>query len=98
MHGLLLGALRRRAAAVHLGEGPRPLGVRDHLGEQEGIYSWWTYRAGARGRNVGWRLDYQFATPALAATVRDVAIPREPVMSDHAPVIVTYDRSVPETP
>lgn len=69
--------------------------VREHLGESEGVYSWWTYRAGARRRNVGWRLDYQFATPALAATVRDVAIPREPVMSDHAPVIVTYDRPLP---
>lgn len=68
--------------------------VRERLGEQEGAYSWWTYRAGARGRNVGWRLDYHFATPRLAATARDVAIPREPVMSDHAPVIVAYDRSL----
>lgn len=65
--------------------------VRDHLGEAEGVYSWWTFRAGARGRNVGWRLDYQLATPSLARTVRSVDIPREPVFSDHAPVIVTYD-------
>ncbi len=72
--------------------------VREHVGEREGVYSWWTYRAGARQRNVGWRLDYQFATPGLAANVRDVAIPREPVFSDHAPVVVTYDASLGGNP
>ena len=64
--------------------------VRDRVGPETAIYSWWTYRAGARQKNVGWRLDYHLATPGLAATARGVAIPREPVLSDHAPVIVDY--------
>ena len=64
--------------------------VRARLGPDTAIYSWWTYRAGARQKNVGWRLDYHLATPGLAATARGVAIPREPVFSDHAPVIVDY--------
>lgn len=65
--------------------------VREQVGTDAEIYSWWTYRAGARQRNVGWRLDYQLATPGLAARARGAEIPREPVFSDHAPVIVRYD-------
>ena len=65
--------------------------VRERSGPETSIYSWWTYRAGARQKNVGWRLDYHLATPRLAATARAVEIPREPVFSDHAPVIVAYD-------
>lgn len=64
--------------------------VRERAGPDTAIYSWWTYRAGARQRNVGWRLDYHLATPGLAATARTADIPREPVFSDHAPVIVDY--------
>ena len=65
--------------------------VREQVGPGTEIYSWWTYRAGARQRNIGWRLDYQLATPGLAARATSAEIPREPVFSDHAPVIVTYD-------
>lgn len=72
-----------------LGLGLRDV-VREAVGDDTPIYSWWTFRAGARQKNVGWRLDYQLATPGLAATVCAVDIPREPVMSDHAPVIVEY--------
>jgi exodeoxyribonuclease III len=44
-----------------------------------GHYSWWSQRAGARERNVGWRIDYVLACPAAAAFVRDAAIhPRGP--------------------
>jgi exodeoxyribonuclease-3 len=56
-------------------------------------YSWWSLRTNARARNVGWRLDYQFATPKLAEKISFANIPMEPNLSDHAPVIIDYDIS-----
>lgn len=64
--------------------------VREHVGPDTPVYSWWSMRSGARARNVGWRLDYQLVTPGLAARVAEVDVPREPVLSDHAPVTVRY--------
>jgi exodeoxyribonuclease-3 len=71
------------------------LGLRDayreHIGPDTASYSWWSLRSGARARNVGWRLDYQLASPELAAAVSFAEIPMEPVFSDHAPVVIEYD-------
>ncbi len=53
-------------------------------------YSWWSQRGGARARNVGWRLDYQIATPGIAAKAKSTAIYTDQVFSDHAPVTVDY--------
>lgn len=53
-------------------------------------YTWWSQRGGARGRNVGWRIDYQLATPAQAAKVTKVTIDKDPPLSDHAPMLVRY--------
>lgn len=55
------------------------------------IYSWWSYRAGSKGKNKGWRIDYQMATPALAAKANEAVIEKEWDISDHAPVTITYD-------
>ncbi len=55
-------------------------------------YSWWSQRGAARAKNVGWRIDYQMVTPALAARVATCRIHSEPRFSDHAPVVVDYDR------
>ena len=44
--------------------------------------------------NVGWRLDYHLATPALAETARSVAVYKDEKFSDHAPVTVNYDMSI----
>jgi exodeoxyribonuclease III len=63
---------------------------RDHVGQETAAYSWWSNRGGARGNNVGWRLDYQFCTPKLAARVNHASIYRETFFSDHAPVILDY--------
>jgi exodeoxyribonuclease III len=63
---------------------------RDHVGEEAAFYSWWSNRGGARGNNVGWRLDYQFSTPKLAARVSNASIYRDTFFSDHAPVILEY--------
>lgn len=63
---------------------------RDLVGERPGHYSWWSTRAGVRGRNIGWRLDYQLATPGLAKLAVRGRIDKTPLLSDHAPVVVDY--------
>ncbi len=54
--------------------------------EQTGAYSWWSNIGGARDRNVGWRLDYFFVSPALWPRVDAAAIHSEVMGSDHCPV------------
>ena len=49
-------------------------------------YSWWTYRANARARNLGWRLDYNMASESLKENLADAAILNDIVHSDHCPV------------
>jgi exodeoxyribonuclease-3 len=53
-------------------------------------YTWWSQRGAARAKNVGWRIDYQIATPGMASRLRDCAIHPEPRFSDHAPFVVDY--------
>ncbi|RPE74721.1 exodeoxyribonuclease III [Vulcaniibacterium tengchongense] len=53
-------------------------------------YTWWSNRGAARANDVGWRIDYQLATPALRERLRACAIAREPRFSDHAPYTVDY--------
>ena len=57
-------------------------------------YTWWSNRGQARANNVGWRIDYQLATPGLAALARDVGVFREQRFSDHAPLVIDYDFSL----
>jgi exodeoxyribonuclease III len=54
-------------------------------------YTWWSNRGQAYARNVGWRLDYQIATPNVAKTARAAAIFKSIRFSDHAPLTVDYD-------
>jgi exodeoxyribonuclease-3 len=56
-----------------------------HPGEG-GHYSWWSYRAGARARNVGWRIDYHCVDPEFMPQVRSSVIRPEVEGSDHCPV------------
>jgi exodeoxyribonuclease III len=53
-------------------------------------YTWWSNRGQAWAKNVGWRLDYHLATPALAATAKTAAIYLDQRFSDHAPVTIDY--------
>jgi len=54
-------------------------------------YTWWSNRGQARAKNVGWRLDYHLATPAIAATAKREHIYLGERFSDHAPLIIDYD-------
>ena len=54
-------------------------------------YTWWSNRGQARAKNVGWRIDYQIASPQLRAAIKDCAIYRGKRFSDHAPYIVDYE-------
>ena len=56
-------------------------------------YTWWSNRGQAWAKNVGWRIDYQIATPAIAACARKVKIYLDNRFSDHAPLTVDYDYS-----
>jgi exodeoxyribonuclease-3 len=51
-------------------------------------YTWWTYRANARARNIGWRLDYFLVSEGLADQVKDVVILGDVMGSDHCPVLL----------
>ncbi|EGF31174.1 Exodeoxyribonuclease III [Oxalobacteraceae bacterium IMCC9480] len=54
-------------------------------------YTWWSNRGQAWANNVGWRIDYQIATPGIAATAKAVAIYKDERFSDHAPLTIEYD-------
>jgi exodeoxyribonuclease III len=54
-------------------------------------YTWWSNRGQAWAKNVGWRLDYQIATPGIAATARRAEIYTATRFSDHAPLTIDYD-------
>lgn len=59
--------------------------------ELRDVYSWWTYRAGAKGNNKGWRIDYHLASEQLNDKAVAGKIERELNMSDHVPVTIRYD-------
>ncbi len=54
-------------------------------------YTWWSNRGQAWAKNVGWRIDYQIATPGIAARARSATVYKETRFSDHAPLIIDYD-------
>ncbi len=54
-------------------------------------YTWWSNRGQAWAKNVGWRIDYQIATPEIAAKARLASIYKTERFSDHAPLIVDYE-------
>jgi exodeoxyribonuclease-3 len=53
-------------------------------------YTWWSNRGQAWSKDVGWRIDYQIATPAIAACAHAANIYKDQRFSDHAPLITDY--------
>ncbi|NMG29420.1 exodeoxyribonuclease III [Aromatoleum evansii] len=59
----------------------------------DACYTWWSNRGQAWAKNVGWRLDYQLATPGIAGTAREARVYKDQRFSDHAPLTIDYDWS-----
>lgn len=53
-------------------------------------YTWWSNRGNAYANNVGWRIDYQIVTPAMAAKVEAAEVYKGQKFSDHAPLVIDY--------
>lgn len=56
--------------------------------EKTGAYSWWSYRAGARAKNVGWRIDYFLVSESFMTQVKSASILPEIMGSDHCPIAI----------
>ena len=59
--------------------------------EQEGSYSWWSYRFKAREKNAGWRIDYFLASNSLKDKLKGACIHSDIFGSDHCPVELTIE-------
>ena len=57
-------------------------------------YTWWSNRGQAWAKNVGWRIDYQIATPGIAAKAKRAKIYKDKRFSDHAPLTIDYDHAL----
>jgi exodeoxyribonuclease-3 len=53
-------------------------------------YTWWSNRGQAYAKDVGWRIDYQIATPGMAARAETASIYKDEKFSDHAPLLIDY--------
>jgi len=54
-------------------------------------YSWWSYRAGSRGKNLGWRIDYNLVANQLEKQLKRAVILPDAMHSDHCPVLLEMD-------
>lgn len=63
-----------------------------HPDTTDACYTWWSNRGQAWANNVGWRIDYQIATAALASTAISSSIYKDQRFSDHAPLIIDYEK------
>lgn len=62
-----------------------------HFNPEPHNYTWWSYRARAREKNLGWRIDYHMATEAMRSRLKRTAILCEAHHSDHCPVLLEID-------
>ncbi|GKS70162.1 exodeoxyribonuclease-3 [Nitrosomonas sp. PY1] len=64
------------------------------LNNEPNQYTWWSNRGQAWANNVGWRIDYQIATPGIASKAQKVSIYKTERFSDHAPLIIDYNHTI----
>lgn len=62
-----------------------------YFNDQPHLYTWWTYRFGARGKNLGWRIDYHMVSKTLESRLKRAVILSEAVHSDHCPILVEIE-------
>jgi exodeoxyribonuclease III len=62
-----------------------------HVNKEADQYTWWSNRGQSWAKNVGWRIDYQIASPSLAGAPRAARIHKAERFSDHAPLIMDYE-------
>lgn len=62
-----------------------------HFNQKPHQYSWWSYRAGSRGKNLGWRIDYHLTAESLTKRLTRSVILPEAMHSDHCPVLLEID-------
>ncbi|TSA49359.1 MAG: exodeoxyribonuclease III [Nitrosomonadales bacterium] len=62
-----------------------------HPDTTDACYTWWSNRGQAWAKNVGWRIDYQIATPEIATKAISASVYKDERFSDHAPLTVDYD-------
>jgi len=65
-----------------------------HPEATDACYTWWSNRGQAWAKNVGWRIDYQIATPGIGQKAVSTSIYKDERFSDHAPLIVDYDTGI----
>jgi len=61
------------------------------LNEDPHHYTWWSYRAGARPKNLGWRIDYHMTTAPLREEIKRAVILKDAMHSDHCPIMIEID-------
>ena len=62
-----------------------------HFNKDPHQYSWWSYRAGSRGKNLGWRIDYNMVTANMESRLRRAVILPDAMHSDHCPVLLEIE-------
>lgn len=62
-----------------------------HFNQEPHQYSWWSYRAGSRGKNLGWRIDYNLVANHLEKHLKRAVILPDAMHSDHCPVLLEID-------
>ncbi len=59
-----------------------------HFNKEPHHYTWWSYRAGSRGKNLGWRIDYHLVSKSLEKLLKRSVILKEVTFSDHCPIFI----------
>lgn len=59
--------------------------------DETGRYTWWTWRANARGRNIGWRIDYFFVSKSIFGKIKGAEIYENILGSDHCPISIDLE-------